>query len=827
MDKNKSQNAALEFINDIALIDTELAAKIKPSIDMFMESLENTLSNNELFNQLTEFFKLTDDNAKKQWLMQHQDLATKINEIFDSMNKPSSTLNESEDKTDSKKEEKKVELQNGETKKDGPITNDDLTGDKKEEKKEKKEEKAEEEEEPVEPKGLKLPEDGFKDGKVTMPAKVPGDDKRFMGRSADDLPKPDEIFPPTDPKVVDITKEQTKEVKAPDLTKMKTVIELESVRKIYLDYCKKQNLIKESVEDKYAEFLGQCQFDWALTNIENGTTYKNSPKFVPIRKYATSLYNKFKDEFASYDAALATAKEWYATQGRKRREAEKIVPSNVYVELRKGKDSNFVVNVYLVKTTDLNNTDAEMASDLYSTYTDEFVDDQPAEKIWIKLPKQLRTANGLANVYMIGLSFPKDKKKGVVISRVKHDIVNQIRKDYDKYYVPTTKIPSWVYSQNESLTEAKDVDYKQIYKDLIEQIFQFDHYFAYGDFVDTKAAKAYIMKRLPQKLESYCDVADIDFVEASSALDEKEIEDIVDDFLFSIDTDGLNESESFEFVEDVVDYNDEMQQVIDGLCEEYIDEWLYGKTTEKPVDFVLNRLNKEATLQAKLHDFDADEFINSFTIDELKKMIDAIMDKKWQYKEDLRDAIDHDIEMESLIEGIDDSKPYKNDLFKILYNLYGDYLDAEYKNDSSEKINSTIFIFQNLESAIRKYSEKHNLNADEIIDTFTHDEVLALLKDVKKQIKRDTNDMLASFDWGDVNESLTEGVDYKHDEVDELAREFIDDLLELGDSQWDMDVAEFIEWAWGRGNVPRSEIPYISKRWDVMRTVYRNNIYKK
>ena len=168
---------------------------------------------------------------------------------------------------------------------------------------------------------------------------------------------------------------------------------------------------------------------------------------------------------------------------------------------------------------------------------------------------------------------------------------------------------------------------------------------------------------------------------------------------------------------------------------------------------------------------------------------------------------------------IDDSKPYKNDLFKILYNLYGDYLDAEYKNDSSEKLNSTIFIFQNLESAIRKYSEKHNLNADEIIDAFTHDEVLALLKDVKKQIKRDTNDMLASFDWSDVNESLTEGVEYNRDEVDDLAAEYIGDLRRMGDNPWDETNKDFIDWAWG-GNVPEEEIPYITGRFNYMRELW-------
>ena len=61
---------------------------------------------------------------------------------------------------------------------------------------------------------------------------------------------------------------------------------------------------------------------------------------------------------------------------------------------------------------------------------------------------------------------------------------------------------------------------------------------------------------------------------------------------------------------------------------------------------------------------------------------------------------------------------------------------------------------------------------------------------------------------------------HKHEEVDELTREFIDDLRELGDNPWDMNDKEFIEWAWGWTKVPREELPYISKRWNIMRKVY-------
>ena len=523
MDKTTSHEAALKLINDIALVDTELAAKIKPSIDMFIESLDSTLSNNELFTQLADFFKLTDDNAKKQWLMQHQDLATKINEIFDSMNNQAITLNEMK------------EVKNG-----IPTTDIPIQSEVKEEKKEDKKDEEETDEQPVQPKDLKLPEDGFKGEKVTQPLKIEGDDKRFMGRKDSDLPTPEEMDPNKPVKVRDGTEGQAETVNLPDLTKMKTTINLESARKFFNSAFRnsmnkvliEHKLIKEAVEsDKYTEFLDKCQLDWSAEG--------RATKFIPIRKYATNLYKQFREDFASYEDAMAVAKEWYAFKGKKKRESERIVPSNIYVELRKGKDSNFVVNVYLVKTKELDSKDADLASDLFVNYTDTFVDDQSADKIWMKLPKPLRTANGIASVYMISIPIQKDGKHKVVLSRVKHDIVNMIRSDYKDYYIPTTKIPSWVYSQNESLNEAKNIDYKEVYRTVINEILDNDTVIKDGDFVNDEDVKEYILDELSERLEYYCDRMDIDFVDASSALTSDEInellDEVVDKFLFDDD----------------------------------------------------------------------------------------------------------------------------------------------------------------------------------------------------------------------------------------------------------------------------------------------------
>jgi hypothetical protein len=700
MDKTKSEKAALELINDIALIDTELAAKIKPTIDMFVESV----SDNEILKQLTELFKIQSKKERVNWWKNHKELGTMIKTLYASIDKSSVALNEVK------------EVENGVPTSDIPIQSDVKEDKKEDEKKEDKKEK--EPESDPEPKNIEIPEDGFKGDKVTVPLEIEGDDKRFMGRKASDLPKPEEMDPNKTPKVQDASKGQVEEIKVPDVTKMNPQIELnfESIsRKIFDNVFRdsmnkvliEHKLIKEAADtDKYSEFLDQCQLDWALTNTENGTAQPGSARFIPIRKYATNLYNKFKDDFASYDDALAIAKEWYAFRGKKRRAAEKVVPSNVYIELRKGKNSNFTVNVFLMKTTDLNAQDAELASDLYSNFTDEIIDDKPADKIWIQLPKAVRTINGPARIYMISLPFPKGNKRGIVLGRIKHDIVNQIRADYGKYYIPTTKVPSWVYAQApiESVNEGKEIDYKKIYKDVIEQIFQQDDYFEDGDFADEEAAKKYIIKKIPERLEYYCDIMDVDYVDVSTALDEKEVEDMVDDFLFSIDTDGLNESKK-----------------------------------------------------------------------------------------------------------IDEAASNKDMMYEIVMDLYYDYLEKPETSESAKD-----YILDHLKDAIQEfYALAFKIeNVDEFLNAFTKDEMDAIITDVITEVDAVIDDVESDpF-------TLTEGVEYRHEDVDDLAAEYISDLRRIGANPWDETNKDFIDWAWGWGKVPQEEIPYISSRFDYMRDLY-------
>lgn len=842
--ESNKQDAALKLINDIALIDTELAAKIKPSIDMFIESI----SDNDVWEQLAEFFKLSTKEEKEKWWKKHEDLGNKIVNVHASMNKSSVALNE--DKQTTKEDDKKentAEIKDGETKTDVPIKPKEE--DKKEDKKEKKddsdskeekkadkeEKKSEEkkaddkkpeskkedkkeddksedkEEKPVEPKDLKLPEDGFKDNKITAPLKTDGDDKR-------EPPKVE--FPPLDPKIVDITKDQTEEVKVPNLANMKPQIETESIKNVYLAAFRnamnkvllEHKLVKEAVDnDKYTEFLNQCQLDWATTNIENGWNRPGVSKFVPIRKYATQLYKKFKDDFASYEDAMAVTKEWYSFMGKRTREADRIIPSNVYVELRADSNSNYTVNVFLVKTDDLNQRDADLASDLFSDFTDEFVDDKPADQIWKKV-NQIKFNGEDANVWMISLQFPKGNKRGIILRRIKHDIVNQIRADYKDYYNPSSKVPPAIYSKeqfesievteenvdsrkkifdeiisslyqkylekngdkndiqnafrfiysrfigefdmycdrnsiddemyeelldvdsldiqdqifnflersNESLNEnvieeKNSVDYKQIYKDVIKQIFFNDYYFESDGYdYNEEAAKAYIIKMIPEKLEYYCDAMDIDFIEASNALDEKEIEDLVDDFFFSIDTSDLNESNEDEPTKEA--YYDEMIQEIDELLDDWIQKGHFYEKLEVN-EYVFKHLEDAVKEIAYINKWDPDKILNAFSRSEIEKMI----------KERLPAAEERE---------------------------------------------------ENRQEELDKYAD-------------------------------------------DVNDYIDESVEYNRDEIDDLATEFICDLRDYLDvDPWDMDVSEFIDWAWGRGNVPREDVPYIAGRWNYMRKAY-------
>ena len=155
MTKNIS-DAALRLINDIALVDSDLAAKIKPSIDLFVESLDlSTMNNDEIFKSLEEYFKLTDQSQKEKWWKEHKDITDKVTELFKNM-KNESVMESKEE--DDKKEECEIS-------------------------------------------GTCLPEDEFKDGAMTSPAEPEKDDKK------DDKKKPEDFDPNKAPKPSDPNEE--------------------------------------------------------------------------------------------------------------------------------------------------------------------------------------------------------------------------------------------------------------------------------------------------------------------------------------------------------------------------------------------------------------------------------------------------------------------------------------------------------------------------------------------------------------------------------------------------------------------------------------------
>ena len=863
--ESNKQDAALKLINDIAIIDTELAAKIKPSIDMFIESI----SDNDVWEQLAEFFKLSTKEEKEKWWKNHEDLGNKIVNVHASMNKSSVALNEDKQTTKDDKKENTAEIKDGETKTDVPIKSKEE--DKKEDKKEKKddsdskeeknadkeEKKSEEkksddkkpeskkedkkeddksedkEEKPVEPKDLKLPEDGFKDNKITAPLKTDGNDKR-------ESPKVE--FPPIDPKIVDITKDQTEEVKVPNLAaNMKP--QIESIRNVYKAAFRnamnkvllEHKLVKEAVDnDKYTEFLNQCQLDWATTNIENGWNRPGVSKFVPIRKYATQLYKKFKDDFASYDDAMAVTKEWYSFMGKRTREADRIIPSNVYVELRADSNSNYTVNVFLVKTDDLNQRDADLASDLFSDFTDEFVDDKPADQIWKKV-NQIKFNGEDANVWMISLQFPKGNKRGIILRRIKHDIVNQIRTDYRDYYNPSSKVPPAIYSNGpmESMVEeGRKVDYQKIYKDVIKQIFFNDDYFEGADEgFDEKAAKAYIIKRIPERLEYYCDAMDVDYIEAANALDEKEIEDLVDDFMFRIDTDGLNES-----VEVDIGYEDAMCEIVRRMFDNFLDLDYYEKL-DKIYDFdiddvdsikkafakyVFDNLNSDLVKKyCAEDDIDMDELLSVLSRKDIEKIINDEVDTDF---DDMNDMVDGLMADESLNESDgEDDEPTKEDYYDEMIQEIDELLDDWIqKGHFYEKLEVNEYVFKHLKDAAQEIAYMNKWDPDKILSAFSKSEIEEMIKErlpaaeEREEWRQEKLDQYAD----EINDRVYESVEYNRDEIDKLATDYICDLRELGASPWDMDVAEFIEYAWGRGNVPREDVPYIASKWNYWRKAY-------
>ncbi len=583
MTKSKAHEAALKLVNEIALVDTEMAAKIKPSIDMFVESLESTLTNTQLYNDLAEFFKLTDDNAKRQWLDQHKELAQKIDEIFDSMKNAPQPLNEVK------------ELKDGDNK-DVPIEPDG------------KKKKAKEDEEEEDNNSTEVPEDKFDGETITAPLKIDGDDQRFMGK--DKKPTEKEMDPNNTPKVIDGNGEVSGEVKNPDLSKMKTA--MESVRKIYRQslnenvekIVKKSNIIGEATAKDYTEFLDQFAFDDALTSVENdpqGYTRK-STRFTPIRKYATALRRKFPKDFVGYDTAMKVAQNWYNYNGRRKYQQRKGIKSDVYVEMR-GAADGFDINLFLSKLNDnpeegpmpLTGTDEEFIADVNDTFTGEYSGEKGG-KFWQKIDG---ITEGGHELWKATIHFPKSRPLDFPVRQLKFKIVEFINTSYKDNYHATSTIPPWLgefmyNSQTGATTESLNEDKEAFDKNNVQDLAQefVEDILSMGDnpndmtvydFMDwawdgkvPEADQKYVStmfnyaKKNATKVESLNEDIEGISKEAIKSIVKSLIDDFMDDYSIELGNENVS---TYDIESDILNSKDEAYEYVldnfNGLWKEY------------------------------------------------------------------------------------------------------------------------------------------------------------------------------------------------------------------------------------------------------------------
>lgn len=97
--ENSVKQASLRLLNDIAIIDIDLATKLRPSIVKFVESVEDIApgtNKEQLLSKLTDFFKLKDKSEKIRWFEQNKDVASTIKKIVDMQNN-NSLIDEDDD----------------------------------------------------------------------------------------------------------------------------------------------------------------------------------------------------------------------------------------------------------------------------------------------------------------------------------------------------------------------------------------------------------------------------------------------------------------------------------------------------------------------------------------------------------------------------------------------------------------------------------------------------------------------------------------------------------------------------------------------------------
>lgn len=86
LNESATKTASLRLINDIAVIDVDLAAKLRPGIIKFAEALDASpnVNTNDMLAKLTDFFKLQSTTDKAEWLKQHKDIADTVKTLMDS-----------------------------------------------------------------------------------------------------------------------------------------------------------------------------------------------------------------------------------------------------------------------------------------------------------------------------------------------------------------------------------------------------------------------------------------------------------------------------------------------------------------------------------------------------------------------------------------------------------------------------------------------------------------------------------------------------------------------------------------------------------------------
>lgn len=176
-------------------------------------------------------------------------------------------------------------------------------------------------------------------------------------------------------------------------------------------------------------------------------------KFRPIKWYATRLIAKFND-IEDYETSKKIVSDWYKRKGRDKNISFKPIKSEIYVELRMipNKDTKeFNCVMYLVKPfgTELDEIDKNATMDIIDEYG--IVTSPPLEKI-----SDTATKKYDKSVWKTTFKFKPEMYEKNAIIRFKHLVVDFVRAKYGDKFDVSSRMPSWIYSFNESLTNFEE-----------------------------------------------------------------------------------------------------------------------------------------------------------------------------------------------------------------------------------------------------------------------------------------------------------------------------------------------------------------------------------